>query len=172
MVAAAIVVAMQIPLLHRPARSYVALKAVSTTPASASLAWPKVGEAAFDIPALGVEGTHDNYPVPIASLTKMMTAYVALQHLPLSSGETGPCHIVTDDDLETYNELIGQDASSVPVVAGEQLCESDLLNGVLVHSAANYAVMLANMVSSTNESFVELMNEEAQDSRAHRHHVR
>ena len=59
--------------------------------------------------------------------------------------------------------MIGQDASSVPVVAGEQLCESDLLNGVLVHSAANYAVMLANMVSSTNASFVELMNEEAQD---------
>ena len=45
---------------------------------------------------------------------------------------------------------------------GEQLCESDLLNGVLVHSAANYAVMLANMVSGTNESFVELMNAQAQ----------
>ena len=39
------------------------------------------------------------------------------------------------------------------------MCESDLLNGVLVHSAANYAVMLANMVSDdSNEPFVELMN--------------
>jgi D-alanyl-D-alanine carboxypeptidase (penicillin-binding protein 5/6) len=161
-VAAAIVVAMQLPLLHRPPRTYVALKSVSTSPVSASLAWPSVGEAAIDIPALGVEGTHNNYVVPIASLTKMMTAYVALQHLPLSIGETGPCHTVTDDDLETYNELIGQDASSVPVSVGEQLCESDLLNGVLVHSAANYAVMLANMVSDTNESFVDLMNTQAQ----------
>jgi serine-type D-Ala-D-Ala carboxypeptidase (penicillin-binding protein 5/6) len=160
--ASAIVVAMQLPLLHRPARTYVALKGVSTSPASASLVWPSVGEAALDIPALGVVSAHVNDAVPIASLTKMMTAYVALQHLPLSIGETGPCHTVTDDDLESYNELVGQDASSVPVVVGEQLCESDLLNGVLVHSAANYAVMLANMVSATNESFVELMNEEAQ----------
>jgi serine-type D-Ala-D-Ala carboxypeptidase (penicillin-binding protein 5/6) len=161
-IAAAIVVAMQIPLLHRPARTYVALRSVATTPVSASLAWPSIGEAALDIPALGVVSAHVNNPVPIASLTKMMTAYVALQHLPLSIGETGPCHTVTDDDLETYNQLVGQDASSVPVDVGEQLCESDLLNGVLVHSAANYAVMLGNMVSTTNESFVELMNEEAQ----------
>jgi D-alanyl-D-alanine carboxypeptidase (penicillin-binding protein 5/6) len=153
---------MQVPLLHRPARSYVALKSVSTSPVSAALAWPKVGEAAIDIPALGIEGTHDNYAVPIASLTKMMTAYVALKHLPLSIGETGPCHIVTDDDIETYNRLIGLDASSVPVSLGEQLCESDLLNGVLVHSAANYAVMLANMVSDNYETFVDLMNAQAQ----------
>jgi serine-type D-Ala-D-Ala carboxypeptidase (penicillin-binding protein 5/6) len=161
-VAAAVVVAMQIPLLHRPPRTYVALSSVATTPVSASLAWPSVGEAALDIPALGVVSAHVNLAVPIASLTKMMTAYVALQHLPLSIGQTGPCHTVTEDDLATYNELIGQDASSVPVIVGEQLCESDLLNGVLVHSAANYAVMLANMVAETNESFVALMNEEAQ----------
>ena len=90
---------MQLPLLHRPARTYVALKSVSTSPVSAALVWPSVGEAALDIPSLGVEGTHDNYAVPIASLTKMMTAYVALQHLPLSMGETGPCHTVTADDL-------------------------------------------------------------------------
>lgn len=160
--AAAVVVAMQLPLLHRPARAYVALKTVSTSPVSASLVWPSVGEAALDIPALGVISAHVNNAVPIASLTKMMTAYVALQRLPLSIGETGPCHTVTSDDLESYDQLVRQDASSVPVTVGEQLCESDLLNGVLVHSAANYAVMLANMVSDTNELFVTLMNEQAQ----------
>ncbi len=106
--------------------------------------------------------SHNQAVVPIASLTKMMTAYVALQHLPLSIGETGPCHTVTTDDLETYNQLIGLDASSVPVDVGEQLCESQLLEGVLVHSAANYAVMLANMVDDSNTGFVALMNEDAQ----------
>ncbi len=45
---------------------------------------------------------------------------------------------------------------------GEQLCESQLLEGVLVHSAANYAVMLANMVGDSNTDFVAQMNEEAQ----------
>lgn len=161
-IAAGVVVGLQIPLLHSPANSYVALHVVPTTPVSPSLVWPSVGSAAIDIPSLGVQSEHNDTVVPIASLTKMMTAYVALQHLPLSIGETGPCHIVTDDDLTAYNELISQDASSVPVIVGEQLCESDLLNGVLVHSAANYAVMLANMVAGSNEAFIALMNQEAQ----------
>jgi len=156
------VVAMQIPLLHRPARTYVALPTPIATATSATLVWPSVGSAALDIPALGVMTSHKQAVVPIASLTKMMTAYVALQHLPLSIGETGPCHTVTTDDLETYNQLIGLDASSVPVDVGEQLCESQLLEGVLVHSAANYAVMLANMVDDSNIGFVALMNEDAQ----------
>jgi D-alanyl-D-alanine carboxypeptidase (penicillin-binding protein 5/6) len=160
--AAAIVVAMQIPLLHRPARTYVALPTSIATGTTASLAWPSVGSAALDIPALGVLTSHHQAIVPIASLTKMMTAYVALQELPLSIGETGPCHSVTSDDVETYDRLVGLDASSVPVVVGEQLCENELLEGVLVHSAANYAVMLANMTGDSYTDFVAQMNEDAQ----------
>jgi D-alanyl-D-alanine carboxypeptidase (penicillin-binding protein 5/6) len=53
------------------------------------------------------------------------------------------------------------DESSVPVEVGEQLCESDLLEGVLVHSAGNYAVMLANMVAGSNSAFIMQMNGEA-----------
>ena len=156
------VVAMQIPLLHRAARTYVALPSPLASATSPTLVWPSVGSAALDIPSLGVLTSYHQAVVPIASLTKMMTAYVALQHLPLSIGETGPCHTVTSEDMESYNQLIGLDASSVPVAVGEQLCESQLLEGVLVHSAANYAVMLANMVDDSNTDFVALMNEEAQ----------
>ncbi len=120
-----------------------------------------MGSAALDIPALGVLVSHDDDVVPIASLTKMMTAYVALKKLPLGLGGTGPCHTVTDDDVVTYQQLVGIDESSVPVTVGEQLCEIDLLNGLLVHSAGNYAVMLANMVAGSSEAFVADMNAEA-----------
>ncbi|MGC2169009.1 MAG: hypothetical protein WA580_07905 [Acidimicrobiales bacterium] len=161
-IAVAGVVAMQIPLLHRPARTYIALPTAVASATSAALVWPSVGSAALDIPSLGVLTSYHQAVVPIASLTKMMTAYVALQDLPLSIGETGPCHTVTSDDMETYNRLIGLDASSVPVVVGEQLCENQLLEGVLVHSAANYAVMLANMTGNSYTDFVAVMNEEAQ----------
>jgi D-alanyl-D-alanine carboxypeptidase (penicillin-binding protein 5/6) len=161
-VAAGAVVALQVPLLHRPVRVYVALKATLTTATQASLAWPSIGSAALDIPSLGVLTGYHDAVVPIASLTKMMTVYVALQHLPLSIGEAGPCHTVTEDDVENDDQLLAMGESTVPVIVGEQLCESDLLNGILVHSAGNYAVMLANMVAGTNESFVALMNEEAQ----------
>ncbi|HWD97144.1 MAG TPA: hypothetical protein VG246_12055 [Acidimicrobiales bacterium] len=160
-VAGAGIVAMQEPWVHKPASVYVAFHSIPTTVTSA-IAWPSVGSAAIDIPSLHVAESHDNTVVPIASLTKMMTVYVALQHLPLSIGETGPCHVVTSDDVETFQSMSQIDESSVPVKVGEQLCESDLLEGVLVHSAGNYAVMLANMVAGTNDAFIALMNEDAQ----------
>jgi D-alanyl-D-alanine carboxypeptidase (penicillin-binding protein 5/6) len=161
-IAAAIVVSLQLPLLHRPAHTYASLPSEVATSTSAQLVWPSVGSAALDIPSLGVLTGYHQAVVPIASLTKMMTAYVALQSLPLGSDETGPCHVVSAGDVETYNELVGLDASSVPVEVGEDLCENELLEGVLVHSAANYAVMLADMVSDSMSDFVELMNNEAE----------
>jgi D-alanyl-D-alanine carboxypeptidase (penicillin-binding protein 5/6) len=160
-IASALVVGLQLPLLHPRSSFHVTLTAVSSTSPNAELQWPSVGSAALDIPALGVLAGHHNKVVPIASLTKMMTAYVALKQLPLGLGDTGPCHTVTDDDVLTYQQLVGIDESSVPVTVGEQLCEIDLLNGLLVHSAGNYAVMLANMVAGSSEAFIADMNEDA-----------
>jgi serine-type D-Ala-D-Ala carboxypeptidase (penicillin-binding protein 5/6) len=160
-IAAALIVGMQLPLLHPKSEARITLKTISPSSPTTPLQWPSVGSAALDIPALGVLIGHNNAVVPIASLTKMMTAYVALQKLPLTIGETGPCHIVTEDDVLTYDQLVVIDESSVPVVVGEQLCEIDLLNGLLVHSAGNYAVMLANMAVGSNETFIADMNQEA-----------
>jgi serine-type D-Ala-D-Ala carboxypeptidase (penicillin-binding protein 5/6) len=160
-IASAIIVGLQLPLLHPRSTAHVSLTAIASSSPDAALQWPSVGSAALDIPALGVLDSHHNEVVPIASLTKMMTAYVTLKQLPLGLGETGPCHTVTDDDVLTYQQLVGIDESSVPVTVGEQLCEIDLLNGLLVHSAGNYAVMLANMVAGSNEAFIADMNQEA-----------
>jgi D-alanyl-D-alanine carboxypeptidase (penicillin-binding protein 5/6) len=155
------IVAMQAPWKHPTATVHVAFHWLSGPNGDVPLAWPSIGSAAIDIPSLGALDGHDDEVVPIASLTKMMTVYVALQDMPLSVGETGPCHVVTSDDVETYQEMSQIDESSVPVFVGEQLCEIDLLNGVLVHSAGNYAVMLANMVAGSNSAFITLMNGEA-----------
>jgi D-alanyl-D-alanine carboxypeptidase (penicillin-binding protein 5/6) len=160
-IAAALIVGMQLPLLHPRSETHVTLHAISSSSPGASLQWPSVGSAALDIPALGVVVGHHNQVVPIASLTKMMTAFVTLQKLPLSLGETGPCHIVTEDDVLTYDQLVVIDESSVPVIVGEQLCEVDLLNGLLVHSAGNYAVMLANMAAGSTDTFLADMNRDA-----------
>jgi D-alanyl-D-alanine carboxypeptidase (penicillin-binding protein 5/6) len=159
-IAGAGVVAMQAPWVHKPATVYVALSSLPPTKTSALLAWPNVGSAAIDIPSLGVAQAHNDAVVPIASLTKMMTVYVALKDMPLSIGETGPCQIVTSVDVKTFTTMSQINESSVPVEVGEQLCESDLLEGVLVHSAGNYAVMLANMVAGSNSAFITQMNDE------------
>lgn len=159
--AAALVVGMQLPLVGRRAIVRVSYVAPSDPIASGSLSWPGVGSAAIDIPSLGVLESHDDQIVPIASLTKMMTAYVTLKRLPLAPGESGPCHVVTSEDVATYDELADEDESSVEVQVGERLCELQLLEGLLVHSAGNYAVMLADMVGGSPSAFVALMNDDA-----------
>jgi serine-type D-Ala-D-Ala carboxypeptidase (penicillin-binding protein 5/6) len=163
-VGAATIVSLQLPLLHEQPTVHLSLQSYGSfeyTPPP--LAWPSQGSAAIDVPALGVTRAWHNRVVPIASLTKMMTVYVALKKFPLSVGQTGPCIVVTDDDVLSYEQDKSEDDSAVIVSVGEQLCEIDLLDGVLVHSAANYADILASMVSPTPEDFVARMNQTARN---------
>jgi D-alanyl-D-alanine carboxypeptidase (penicillin-binding protein 5/6) len=161
-VASALIVSLQLPFLHERPSVHLSLKSYDSfnyTPPP--LVWPSQGSAALDVPALGVTRAWHDRVVPIASLTKMMTVYVALKRYPLSIGQTGPCVVVTTDDVLNYEEDKLQHDSAVIVTVGEQLCEIDLLNGALVHSAANYADILASMVAPAPAAFVARMNETA-----------
>ena len=114
------------------------------------------------MPELGVETASPNQPIePIASLTKMMTAWVALHHLPLSGTETGPCENMNTSDLEIYNDDVALDLSVVKIVANERLCERTLLRGMLVHSAGDYAQLLAGLTGMRTGTFVAAMNQDA-----------
>ncbi|MDE3222313.1 MAG: D-alanyl-D-alanine carboxypeptidase [Acidobacteriota bacterium] len=159
-VAALLIVGMQLPLLHPRSSVTVTWTTVSGYPAAA-LAWPTTGSSALVIPALGVRLSHDDHVAPIASLTKMMTAYVTLKALPLGVNQTGPCLTVSDADLATYETMAREDQSSIPVVVGEQLCERQLLDGLLVHSAGNFATMLAELVAGNQADFITRMNDTA-----------
>lgn len=159
--AGAVIVAMQVPLAHSAATVTDSIRPIDGAELATTLAWPTTGSAAVLIPALGVEVGWHQRVVPIASLTKLMTAYVTLHELPLVGDETGPCLIVTDDDLANYESLRETDQSSVAVAVGETLCESTLLEGLLVHSASNYADLLAVLVSGSVPAFVTLMNQAA-----------
>ena len=156
-IAGALIVSMQLPLLHERSRSHALRGSISTVVVQ-PLAWPTIGNAAVEIPFYGVLVRHHDPVVPIASLTKMMTAYVVLKHLPLAQGQTGPCVTVSSLDLLDYQSDRLRGESRAAVVVGEQLCEFDLLSGLLVHSAANYADILALMVSSSPIKFVAMMN--------------
>jgi len=160
-VAALMTVAMQVPLLHVDAHVTTTPVALSTVPTSTTLQWPSVGSAAVDIPGLGVTQQWNNHVEPIASLTKLMTAYVVLQKLPLTTGETGPCITVNAADVYAYDLMKDSNQSSAAVAAGEQLCEFDLLSGLLVHSASNYAAILADVTWGSQASFIAHMNADA-----------
>ncbi len=151
---------MQLPLLHQPSSS-TALLARLKVPARAALAWPSVGSAAVVIPALGFEETYHDQVVPMASLTKLMTAYVTLLKLPLVPGATGPCVTINAGDVANYDAVVEEGESNAAVAVGERLCENQLLAGLMVHSAGNFATILANLAWGGTTVFVEHMNAEA-----------
>jgi len=61
--------------------------------------------------------------VPIASVAKVMTAYVVLHDHPLPSGGSGPDIAVQSSEAAAYPSQAREDDSLVPVVAGEMLTE-------------------------------------------------
>ncbi len=124
--------------------------------------FPTQGESAVAVPSLGYEAaTRDQAPQPIASLTKLMTAYVTLQHLPLRAGESGPTIQVGAADVRVYRDDVRTGQSNVKVAAGEVLSERQLLEGLLVPSANNFAVLLAEMVTGSDSEMTLDMNADA-----------
>jgi D-alanyl-D-alanine carboxypeptidase (penicillin-binding protein 5/6) len=137
----------------------VAVPARSLAP---SLPWPKVGQGAVAIPAIGVDvASGPEQPVPVASLTKLMTAYVVLRDHPLVPNDPGPVVTVTQADVADYQADMANGDSTAVVAAGEQLTELQLLGGLLVHSADNYADLLADWDGGSIPAFVTEMNDAA-----------
>ncbi len=131
-------------------------------PQSLRLPWPSIASAAVVVPALSIAATSARQPVvPIASITKLMTAWVALQKLPLALNQRGPCLQVSASDVALYNHDVATDQSSVKVALGETLCEGMLLQGMLVHSAGNFAQMLIELTHMSDAQFVNEMNKAA-----------
>jgi D-alanyl-D-alanine carboxypeptidase (penicillin-binding protein 5/6) len=92
----------------------------------------------------------------------MMTAYVILKDKPLQPGQSGPVIELTAKDAQRWLEMLAQDQSSLPVSAGQRLTELQLLQGLLVPSANNYAEILAAWDAGSLSAFVQKMNAEAQ----------
>jgi D-alanyl-D-alanine carboxypeptidase (penicillin-binding protein 5/6) len=81
--------------------------------------------------------------VPIASITKTVTALVLLQAHPIAAGAEGPTITFTQADVDIWNQVMAEDGSWAPVYAGEQLTEKQALEAMLLPSANNYAISLA-----------------------------
>lgn len=156
--ATGVLVAMQLPLLDPVAAVTVNMGSLPLHATVQNPQWPAQGEAAIVIPQLGVDQATSSTLLPIASLTKMMTAYVVLAKLPLQPGQSGPCLLVNAADVSAFQSMKSSDQSSVSVAVGERLCEADLLRGLLVHSASNYAAMLADLAWGSQEAFIAQMN--------------
>ncbi|HEY2599862.1 MAG TPA: D-alanyl-D-alanine carboxypeptidase [Candidatus Dormibacteraeota bacterium] len=124
--------------------------------------WPRGGQAAMAAGGLGLIASSGNEKsMSAASVTKVMTAVVILTDKPLKKGETGPTITITDVDVESYVADQANKESVVAVQAGEQLTEFQLLEGLLLPSANNFAQTLARWDAGSIEAFVGLMNKHA-----------
>jgi D-alanyl-D-alanine carboxypeptidase (penicillin-binding protein 5/6) len=134
----------------RPARRHAALS---------SSAWPAYGQAAVIL--TGQQRIHagpNQHPAPIASVAKVMTAYLVLRDHPLRQGEDGPTITLTAADVADTDRRAGQHESVVPVAAGEQLTERQALQALLLPSANNIAEVLAHWDAGSTDRFVTRMN--------------
>lgn len=129
-----------------------------------ALPWPRAGSAAVAVSGLGMLANSGNEtPMPAASVAKVMTALVILEDKPLKRGDSGPSVVMTDQDVRVYQADKAGQQSAVEVTSGEQLSELQLIEGLLIPSANNFAVALANWDSASLDAFVTKMNKRAKE---------
>jgi D-alanyl-D-alanine carboxypeptidase (penicillin-binding protein 5/6) len=126
---------------------------------AAELPWPSYGQGALGAIGFGVLETHGSQtPVPIASITKVITSLAILEKYPLTQGEQGPVITLSDNDVQIYNDYLAKDGSVAKVAAGEQITEYEALQAVLLPSANNLADSLAIWAFGSMDAYVTYTN--------------
>jgi D-alanyl-D-alanine carboxypeptidase len=90
-------------------------------------------------------------PMKIASLTKIMTAIVAIEHGNL------------DDVVTVSRRAAGMEGSSIYLRVGEKMTLHNLLYGLMLRSGNDAAMAIAEHVGGSVEGFVYLMNRKAEE---------
>ncbi|TFC25360.1 D-alanyl-D-alanine carboxypeptidase [Cryobacterium sp. MDB1-18-2] len=141
-----------------PASSATLTQPAALTQPATAMKWPGIGEGA--IGAVGYDGvlgsSGSQSAVPIASITKMVTSLVLLEAKPLAATEAGPDVKFTDADVQIYYDVLAQDGSVAPVVSGMVLSQRQALEGMLLPSANNYSITLANWAFGSVDAYLKV----------------
>ncbi|MFF2790176.1 hypothetical protein ACFVT6_26055 [Streptomyces sp. NPDC058049] len=134
--------------------------------AKPQLPWPTEGQAYMAAAGLGTLGqSGEQKPVPIASVTKSMTAYIILRDHPIKKGEQGQM-IDVDKTAETEgkkNNSTDNESTLDTVTEGDKITEYDAIAALMIPSANNIARLLARWDSGSQEAFVKKMNDTAKE---------
>lgn len=101
------------------------------------------------------EGDAYNIPQPTASLAKMITVQVVLDKYPLDAGQGGPIITMSNEDEDRYWREVYNGGSNARVVAGEQISEYQLIQGIVLASANNMADSLAIWAFGSMDGYFE-----------------
>lgn len=94
-------------------------------------------------------GNNEHARMPIASLTKIWTALIAIENSNL------------DDEVVISREAAMSEGSSIYLEPGEVVTVETLLYGLMLRSGNDAAYALAEHAGGSVEGFVDLMNEKA-----------
>ena len=99
---------------------------------------------------------NENEALPPASVTKVMTLLLVME--AISDGK-----LKYTDMLSASEHACSMGGSQIFLEVGEQMSVEDLLKSVIIASANDAAVMLAEAVAGTEEAFVDMMNARARE---------
>ena len=98
--------------------------------------------------------------LPPASLTKLMTAYIATKEI--RSGQ------IAETDLVTVSEKAWRTGGSrMFIEVGKQVSVSDLLHGIIIQSGNDASVAMAEHIAGSEEAFADMMNQQARSLQLH-----
>jgi len=141
--------------LHAVAPTVQAAAITAPSAALSAIEWPEDGSAALGIAGItgALSSTVD--ADAIASITKVVTALVVLDAMPLAHGQQGPEFRFTSRDRTTYWNYLRRDESALDVPVGGALTQYQLLQGILIASAGNYADRLASELWPSDAIFAQ-----------------
>jgi D-alanyl-D-alanine carboxypeptidase (penicillin-binding protein 5/6) len=141
--------------IHRPA---------ADVPAAATIVLPQGGEAAVSVSGadayLGPRAdgifasTGGDAPLPMASISKLITAMVVLQARPLGASGKGATITFDKADHALYDKYYLLNATIAAMPTGSSMSEHDAIETMLVVSACNYAEAVADWAFGSNAAFL------------------
>lgn len=151
-------------LVYLPLTLFAPLRAAAVTvtapqeavPAAPAIELPEYG--ASGVAAIGIDGmlgqSGSTEPLPMASITKVVTALVVLESHPLAVGEPGPTVTMSGADVGYYGEYLAQNGAVSNVRAGMAFTQRELLELTLVKSANNYTKSLMMWAFGSQDAYV------------------
>lgn len=130
--------------------------AVATHTAAASAISVSGADAYLGEGASGTwSATGTGEPLPIASITKLITALVILDASPLASADDpGPTITFGKADHDLYDQYYVQGATIAPMPTGTSMSLHDALAVMLIPSASNYADALSSRIFGSQSAFL------------------
>ncbi|SIQ82096.1 D-alanyl-D-alanine carboxypeptidase family protein [Aquipseudomonas alcaligenes] len=98
--------------------------------------------------------------LPPASLTKLMTAYIAT--LEIRKGKIGEQDLVTVSEHAWRTGGAASGGSTMFLPINSQVTVDDLLHGIIIQSGNDASIAIAEYIAGSEDAFADMMNETAE----------